>query len=307
MPSSGIVSLRDFAHRLGVPLHRLREVSEDLKTHSGAHYRFRSLRKGDKVRHIRPPRKELKSLQRRIVDRIFKPLGFGDHAHGSVPGRSPQSNAGVHVGQARLVTMDVKGFFDSVQHRRMYRMLRDQHRFGHDVARLLTRLVTLRGSLPQGAPTSPGAANLFALSIDQALASYSEEHGLRYSRFVDDFALSGPVPLQAVSRTAKLLSAKGLKLNRRKIHVTDRTSPQAVTGLLVNAGAKLSIPRNRRDAVRAAIFQFKGSPLTGDAAKKVRRSIEGKIRHIEQYHPGAARRLWRSLAEALAERESRSG
>ena len=56
-----------------------------------------------------------------------------------------ESNASIHRGQLRLLTLDVKSFFDTVQHRRVYRMFRDEYGYGHDVSRLLTRLTTIKG------------------------------------------------------------------------------------------------------------------------------------------------------------------
>jgi hypothetical protein len=292
------------AWRLGVPLEKLRQLESEVRTNYVSQYTQFALETGKSTKRIiRPPRKELKAVQRLIVKRILQPLGLSDSAHGGVIDRSPATNARVHLGTPCVVTLDVKTFFDSVDHRRVYRMLRDEHRFGHDVARLITRLTTLRGSLPQGAPTSPAVANLFlSKAVDGALVAVSNEKKLNYSRFVDDLTLSGTDPTPLVGEVAQLLSARGLRLNRRKISVSSNGTPQRVTGLLVNASERLSIPRARRDAIRVAIHQLGVAALSDAEADARVRSIVGRIAHVERFHPGDGRRLRALLDTKLTAR-----
>lgn len=142
-----MLSLRKLAWQLDVPIGQLRAISAKIRRDYPSQYREFTLKTGkDKYRTIRPPKDELMRVQRRIVKRVLHPFGVTEHAHGGVPGRSPSSNAAAHGGQPCVVTVDVRGFFDNVDHRRVYRMFRDEHGCSHDVARLLTRLTTLRGS-----------------------------------------------------------------------------------------------------------------------------------------------------------------
>lgn len=199
-----ILSMQCLAWRIGVPVERLKEIADDIQRDRRSHYRHFPLKTGkDKVRHIDHPAPELLDVQRRIVRFVLAPLGFNDAAHGGVRGRSPASNAAVHRGKRCIVKLDVKNFFPSVKHKRVYRMFRQEHGFGKDVARLVTRLVTLRGSLPQGAATSPAVANHFAAPVDQCLTSSVEKHGLAYSRFVDDLTISGDRPRLLIDQTTR--------------------------------------------------------------------------------------------------------
>ena len=168
-------------------------------------------------------------------------------------------------------------FFDNVGHRQVHQTLR-RHGFGRDVARLLTRLLTLRGSLPQGGASSPAMANLFAsMSIDSALAPSIAQRGLQYTRFVDDLTISGKAPQDVLQEVAGLLSAQGLKINRKKLAITPNSARQEVTGLVTNDANRLSISRRRRDAVRAAIYQIKrDAPPESELQRRVR-SVNGRI------------------------------
>ncbi len=296
--STPILSLRKLAWTIGVPLERLQLIASSIQADRLAQYRVFPLKTGrDKVRLIRPPKDELMNIQRRIVKNILAPMKLADCAHGGVRGRSPRTNAEVHCGQPLVVQVDVEGFFDNVQHRRVYRMFRQEHGFGRDVSRLLVRLITLDGALPQGAPTSPLVANLFVGPVDDTIKSAIQKGEVSYSRFVDDLTFSGQDPRALIGVAARALSARGLSVKRSKLSIASRSKPQEVTGLLVNNAGRLSVSRKGRDAIRAAIFQLQSvSKLEAEAQI---RSIRGRIAYIERFHPGEATRLRQYLAARL--------
>ena len=298
--TTAILSMRKLAWTIGVPIERLRTVERELNEDHRVHYRFFVQTKGKTIRHIRPPKDELMELQRAVVRKILQPIGLDGAAHGGVSGRCPASNARPHIGQSRILKVDVKKFFDNVGHQQVRQTLR-RLGFGRDVARLMTRLMTLRGSLPQGAASSPAMANLFAsLTIDTALGPTVETSGLQYTRFVDDLTFSGDAAVSVLPDVAALLTAQGLKINRKKTAVTPNTARQEVTGLAVNDPNRLTIARTRRDAIRAAIFQVQlDLPSEAELEKRVR-SIDGRIAQVERFHPGDARRLRSYLTKRLS-------
>jgi hypothetical protein len=292
-----ILSLQHLAWTIGVPLPRLKAVAEGLRARPSSQYGFFALKTGpDKVRHIRPPRADLMEIQRRIVQNVLLPLGFTDSAHGSIRGRSARTNAEQHLGKPCVVKIDVASFFDNVKHRRVYRMFREDYGFGRDVASLMARLVTLDGSLPQGAPTSPSIANLFVREVDDELCRRKSDAD-KYTRYVDDLTVSGPDPRPLIGVAARLLAQRGLPLKKSKLVVAGRDRRQEVTGCVVNRSGGPTIPRQYRDGVRAAIHQLQHEP-TKEVEKRAR-SIRGRIAHIAQFQPGAAARLRRLLDQAI--------
>ena len=291
-----ILSMHHFAWTIGVRIEQLQALATNIQRDRNSHYKHSVREMGkDKFRHIDNPAPELKDVQRRILRLVLAPLGFGETAHGGIKGRSPKSNAEFHQGKRCVVKMDVKSFFPSVEHSRVYRMFRHEHGFGKDVARLLTRLVTLRGGLPQGAPTSPAVANHFARGIDEGLKESAERHGLTITRFVDDITISGDRPKLLIDLTTRLLKARGLKLAPEKLKVCPRGGPQEVTGLLVNHAERLTISRHYRDAVRSSIHKLRS--MEPHKWPEQVASIEGKIAHIARFNKGPAARLRRYLVD----------
>jgi RNA-directed DNA polymerase len=267
-----------------------------------SHYRMFTKKIGkDKYRTFRVPDKELMQIQRRIVAFVLWPLEMSETAHGGVRGRSAATNAAVHCGQRCVINLDVRTFFDKVRHGAVYRMFCHERHFGRDVAHLLTRLTTYQSLLPQGAPTSPVVANLvLAISVDAPASSSAQLLALNYTRFVDDLTFSGNNPRPIINAVARLLSSRRLPLYRKKnkkkskLRITPHSRAQEVTGLLVNDAGRVSISRERRSAVRAAIFNLRS--LTDQrATQKALRSIQGRINHVGQFNPGEARRLRRYL------------
>ena len=301
MAARPIRSVRDLAWRLGIPIERLRQIAKRTRDHYGEF----PIKKGSKVRIVRPPREELKRIQRRIKNNILTPIELPSAAHGGVNGKSPGSNAQPHLRKACVVNIDVQAFFDKVRHRVVYRMFRNELNYGRDAARLITRLTTLKGALPQGSPTSTAIANLvLAASVDARVLRSASGINATYTRFVDDISLSGPDPRPLINEVGKLLSRRGLKMHRAKgrkpkLKIAPSNKPQEVTGLNVNSG-RLSVPKLYRDNVRAAIHA-----LGAVDAKRLPRainSVRGKIDHVRRHNPGTAQRMDRYLATTLAKR-----
>jgi RNA-directed DNA polymerase len=303
-PPKPIVSVRHLAQLLGVRTQRLYEVAQEIADNRYTHYKFwsdRDDRNPSKFRHFQVPKPELRLIQQRLRQKVLEPLGVSRIAHGGIKGRSPLSNALEHAGQPCVVNLDVKDFFPNVEHCIVYRTLRWEYGFGKEVAYLITRLTTVMGRLPQGAPTSTTLGNLvLAQQVDGPLARRAEALGIRVTRFVDDITLSGLDPRPLINVTGRLLARKRLPMHRRKtrfhpkpkLTIVPRSDRQVVTGLTVNR--QVSVPRERRDAVRAAIFQLPGI-ADAKARATALASILGRLAHVAHHNPGAARRLRRQL------------
>lgn len=242
------------------------------------------------------PGPDLKLIQRRINSNVLAKAPLARTVYGGVQGGSPRKNAGEHANQRCVINMDVKEFFPNVRHYMVFRMFRNELGFGRDVASLLTRLTTYRSYLPQGAPTSTSVANLLlAAPVDAPVSAEAERSGLRYSRFVDDIAISGTNPRPLINVIARMLSRRRLPIHRgktnghSKLKIVTSGRAQLVTGLIVNSPTGLSVPQPRRDKIRAAIYALRRAPkheLRGAIA-----SICGRIAYVAQFNPGTAQRL----------------
>ena len=293
-----ILSSQDLAWRLGIPLPKLLKVARQINKH----YREWSTidhQKG-KARNFKVPDTELKQIQQRILRKVLADFQLPVGAHGGVKGRSPRTNAERHLGKSLVVNIDIRDFFPSVDHRQVAKMFHREFGCGRQTTWLLTRLTTVNGQLPQGAPTSTMVANiLLAGPVDVPTNQRATEDDIEFTRFVDDITLSGARADSLVNETAKSVSRIGLRTwrKRKKLKITPRSRRQEVTGLTVNSTTGPSIPRYKRARIKAAIHQL--AAVSSKDHKQSLASIKGRLTYLGQFNPGSAKRLDRHLVRVL--------
>ena len=195
---------------LGIPLTRLRWYTHDRSAERTWHYvRYAVPKRGGQgERIILAPRRELKALHRRVLHGIVAKVPVAATTHGFVAGRSTLSNASEHAGKGVVLKLDLKDFFPSVTFRRV-RGLFTALGYSYAVASTLALLCTEYDRQPferdgeqyfisvgprhlvQGAPSSPGLANLIAWRLDRRLAGLATKRGFTYTRYADDLTFSG--------------------------------------------------------------------------------------------------------------------
>jgi hypothetical protein len=216
--------------------------------------RIELARPGRPPRVIHAPDEPLKAVQRAILRRLLARLPVSPHAHGFVRGRSVLGAARPHAGKAWVVTFDIRDFFPSVRAAAVEGLAGELGLDPTDAARLV-RLTTLRGRLPQGAPTSPALANLAFRRCDARLAGLAGSLGLEYTRYADDLAFSGGEAARRLAPSVRrVLADDGFRLAAEKTRLMPRSARQEVCGLVVNAGVRL--PRERRRWLRAVLHDL---------------------------------------------------
>lgn len=262
-PARVRLDLGELARRLAVTPDELRAFR--------AHYTYREIpKRSGGTRRLAVPDRATRDLQRRILRRLLGKLTVGDAVHGFERGRAPLTNARVHTGSALVLRLDLIDFFGRTRSARVRRYLRVLG-WDREAARVLVRLVTHEGGLPQGAPTSPRLANLVNASLDARLTGLARVEGARYTRYADDLVFSferdDPDALRRLRIAAgRIVADHGYALRPDKTRVRRRHQRQLVTGLVVN-GERPRLPRETRRLLRAlAHHRARGDELLqGDA------------------------------------------
>ncbi|MEO5923591.1 MAG: reverse transcriptase family protein [Bryobacteraceae bacterium] len=232
------------------------------------HYRAESKRSGG-VRLIEAPKLRLKAAQQRILADILDKIPPHPSAHGFVAGRSIQSFAAPHVGKPVVLKLDLENFFPSVAALRIHALFRTLG-YPESVADLLAGLCTNavpkatcrilranaelyhRSHLPQGAPTSPALANVYAYRADCRLSGLAESAGLDYTRYADDLAFSGArISAAFRAHVCAILLEEGLLVNHRKTRIMRQGVRQRLAGLVTNQC--LNVAREDFDLLKATL------------------------------------------------------
>jgi RNA-directed DNA polymerase len=181
-----------------------------------------------KSRTLNPSHNRLKVIQKRIQKNILLKLQLPDYEYGAVKGRDNVDNANVHKGKKFKFTTDLRNFFPSISHTRVFRMFRS-YSFSPEVSRLLTQLTTYKGRLPQGSPTSSTIANLVFVKTGKNLDSFARDHNITFTSFIDDLTFSSPHDFKSMtSEILEMIKKDGFKISNNK---TNYSRSPIVTGI----------------------------------------------------------------------------
>ncbi|MGA2172478.1 MAG: reverse transcriptase family protein [Sedimentisphaerales bacterium] len=291
--------IRDLTHlakHLGTTPPELDEICHNIETHPRKYYfHWEKKTKKGKVR----PMVKVYGRLRNVLDRLnylLQRIKLPPYVHGGVPGRSTITNALPHRTQPMVLGVDIEKHFPNVRPIKVYSMFVNQQQCTPNVARVLTRLTTLDGGLPQGSPTSVAVSNLVTLNLSKRLRDFAEVRHCKCTQYVDDYTFSGKAKFASSEiKILNIIAQEGFKVNPAKTKVMKGDEEKVVAGIKVNA-RHLDVPRSSIKDVRAAILDLKtdiqrGYPLTD----KQIRSIEGKIRYISSFNRGAGKFLHRQL------------
>lgn len=258
-PPANALDLAELAQRLQWPLDRLLDHEPSYRTAE-----IPKPRGG--VRRLEIPDDATKTLQRRILDYLLHALNAHPLACGFEPETSIVHAALPHQGKAIVVKMDVRRFFESTSAERIEQYFAAIG-WQPEAARLLVRLTTYNGHLPQGAPTSPRLSNLVNCRMDEALLRIARRHKGSYSRYADDITMSFPFHRGRTVRGLSQAVRRILKMNGYTMHGGSKLKfcrqhqQQRVLGLVVNK--QVALPRKTRRWLRAVKHhQQTGRPAT---------------------------------------------
>jgi hypothetical protein len=226
-----------------------------------------------KLRVLHIPNVPLKHLQRFILHAYLRKLPTNSAAFGFEEGRSRHDHASNHCDKAVLVRLDVRDFFPSIKVEKVVPIFHDCG-FRSRFALVLAHLVTFRGRLPQGAPTSPKIADLVFRPLDATLRTLAKQQHWFYSRYADDLCFSSKRKRNCSRRAIEALiigvrhalASHGFKLNQQKTRVMRRCSRQTVVGAVVNNNTPAA-PRERRRLLRAMLHNVERNGLLAEGLR----------------------------------------
>lgn len=278
------------------------------------HYtRFQIPKRSGGMRLISSPKPTLRQAQTWIRKNILGVLEPHSAATAFRPNTSIVDNAQRHASSEIVVKMDLKEFFPSLAFPRVRGYF---HSLGYNlgVATVLALLCTdaprvriTRGSdrdivavgertLPQGACTSPDLANLIAQRLDRRLSAFASKAGWKYTRYADDLVFStndsGASPHRVIATVTKIVVDEGFTTNASKTRIMRSPNRQAVTGLIVNDGVRLS----RRDLRRIRSYlhhcETEGlSAVSSRIGKDAKAVARGYFAYVYMVSPATALRL----------------
>jgi RNA-directed DNA polymerase len=221
--------------------------------HSDAYYRYYKIpKKNGKIREIQEPLPNLKSIQHWILFNILYNITSSNYAKAYIKNRGLKDNLKFHKNQEKVFSIDIENFFPTITYDKVYIIFKNVG-YSNIISKHLSKLCCLKGTLPQGAPTSPYISNLIMKDIDEEIGAYCIDKKIRYTRYADDLTFSGNFNEDELKTLVEsLLSNQGFKLNNDKTKLMLKSQRQIVTGVLVNK--KLQLPKDKRRELRQTLY-----------------------------------------------------
>lgn len=281
------------------------------------HYReFSIAKKSGGERLIRAPNPPLSLWQHKLARVLTDAYRRKPGAYAFCYDGGIVKNARRHVNASVVLNLDLENFFDCIHFGRVRGVFEaGPFHVPRAVANLLARICCWpfhRGSLPQGAPTSPILSNYVCRRLDTSLGRLAHHHRCQYTRYADDITISTrarDLPnaflksregknVALGAPLLKTLSDAKFTVNAQKVWVRTRRERQTVTGVVVNE--KCNVRKAFRRNLRAALhvweeagieavqerFEEQGGrrwDVTGDAIPPVVSHLRGKVaflRHV---------------------------
>jgi predicted nucleic-acid-binding protein len=149
-------------------------------------------------RTIAQPAKEIKFIQRWLIQNIFDKLPVHECASAYKDGASIKKNANSHKSHSYVIKLDFKDFFPSITSSDLVMHI-SKHLgqiFGaqdvQDIARVSCIRLHGKGDLclSVGAPSSPVLSNTIMFSFDSEVSAWCAQNGITYTRYADDLTFS---------------------------------------------------------------------------------------------------------------------
>lgn len=292
-----IRSVKKLANLLGVSVEYLQDITPRKQDCYNPYKKFKSRPDGTiKERCIDNPNAEIKRLQKRINEKLLRPLldEADDFIHGARKGRSVRTNAEKHAKTEALLSLDLANCFPNIHYEHVYKFFRENLGCIPPVARLLTELTTYkgkpphgRGYLPQGAPTSASLCNLILLPTMRKLKVVADKHNLNFTQFIDDLFFSGRLPAvqAAQAEVVKVLQGSGWEVNHKKSKIQVQSEHMSSTGVTINKKAsagRRKIRRILREIIRLDITAYEEKECKDGVVRKIyeHQRVQGRIASV---------------------------
>jgi hypothetical protein len=291
--TSPIAKIESLASILSVSPQELIDISNSIDTLWKPGKKL--LKKSGEPRPTVDAKPRLKRLHEKIKNRLLKQVYFPPYLLGGIADtmtrRDYKQHATIHAGKNILISEDIKDFFPNSSYEVVYGIWKFVFRCTPEVAKLLTDITTLNGSLPQGWKTSGYLANLAFWDLEPELVAKLTKRGFVYSRFMDDITASCKYSINNKQKTFivdsiyGMLFKKGYGPKRSKHQIVSRNNRMEVTGLTVNS-RRPTLPN--KHAIRAAVHKCERMAKHTRSSyeyKKLWNSVSGKVGTLTRFHP----------------------
>jgi hypothetical protein len=254
-------------------------------------------RNGIDRRVIAQPARALKAMQRHVIAAKLNALPIHPIATAYRAGCGIADNAIPHAGQRVILKLDFRDFFTSITPDDLAAVL--------DIARLdtvsasdrtvLTAILFWLNPLDNrlclaiGAPSSPFISNAVMAPLDRQFEAIARAHAVRCTRYADDITLSANSIESLLQAERALRQAvmraphPRLTFNDAKRGIFTSAGRRLVTGLVLTSDGKVSLGRDRKRTISAALHHI---AVGRNVTRAHREETRGWLAYANSVEPG---------------------
>lgn len=272
------ITVNDLAAHLDLSESQLRNLANT----SAKYYTYsEEPKKSGGVRTISKPRNPLRSVQKKLHKLLQANSSPLPHSHYGLKKRSSLTNAKSHRDCMEVYNCDLKDFFPSVRPERVFKSLCEEKNCPHETAKIITKLVTNKHQLPQGASTSTDIVNIVTLRLQRRLSGLAKQWGLNFTIYSDDITFSGKrIPDDFIDRVKKIIKDEGFTIHPSKGGVFNKSHPQMVTGVNLAHGASAGgIKKEWRAEYHQKLTLYKQGMISLDDLEAAKSTFRGRLKY----------------------------
>ena len=248
----------------------------------------------EKIRKIQTPKNELKKVHKRF-QRLFSRIETPGFLYSGVTGRSYIDNAKSHKENHYLLNLDVKDFYPSCSGEYIFKCFHYEFKMSEDVARLLTEILTFKGVIPTGSPSSQIVAFWAYSSTFYRIEKEANKKKLQFSIYVDDICLSSKNYFSKKVTTywvQKEFEKVALQIHPEKMEFFTKTQMKKVTGCGISKSGKMIVLPNKKLELVETVEKVLSSAT---ASSDELRSVMGQVRAQRRLESSFLEKAWVEL------------
>jgi len=281
--------------KLGIDTNQLKLLSV-----KPPYYTFKLRKKGGGFRKIEAPEEQLKNIQHQLnhylqsvyyTQQTKAAYGYIIKAREMPATKNILENARKHLGANYMLNVDYKNFFHQITTSKIIELLTtNPFQFEAESAKLLGKIMTRKGRLPMGTPTSPVLTNFVSIDLDNQLTAWAEDKQMTFTRYVDDLTFSSknkPITDEELTSIRQFCMASGFILNPLKTTFYDKDDTKKVTGLVLRDTVDIDDEFYRaldkdlkRLAHKAEVNLITIGRVKDTILKEFKQEVDGKINFI---------------------------
>lgn len=244
-------------------------------------------------REISQPAREVKALQRALMEILLYELPIHDAAAAYLRGKSIRDNALAHAGSGPILKMDFTNFFPSIRAGDWAKYCKEKGILDEEDIQISTLIMfrlkkkEIIPKLTIGAPSSPILSNILLFDFDKKVSAEASKRGISYTRYADDLTFSGQrIGMlsdmeEVVRRTVRETRHPKLRVNRAKTNYVTSAFRRTVTGVTLTNEGGVSVGRDRKRLIRSKIDHA----IKGELSAEELRILAGDLSFVNVVEP----------------------